>query len=83
VIQAADHIDPLIIRVLFKQFSAKGKKASRGNVVVFQDYASINVVEGPFNCNKLGWVTAHVLLLIETLDLAVPINVFGNRSASV
>jgi hypothetical protein len=76
------HCNPLIVFIAVEEFLAEGKEGLRGYIVVFEHDATVNDRECPFLGEVFGRVTAVVLLLVELVDFALPVDV-GNDLAAL
>ena len=81
-VETGYHADALVVGIAVEEFLAEGKEGLRGYIVVFEHDATVNDRECPFLGEVFGGVAAVVLLLVELVDFALPVDV-GNDLAAL
>ena len=76
-VEACYHADALIVGVAVEEFLAEGEEGLGGHVVVFEHDAAVGDGECPLLGEVFGGVAPVVLLLVELVHLAFPVDV-GN-----
>jgi hypothetical protein len=69
------HCNPLIVFIAVEEFLAEGKETLGGYDIVFEHYALVGLRECPTLRHIARGVAAVVLLLIESVNVTLPVDI--------